>query len=135
MSNVVTVACNLPQGLICEVGLELDYAQMAFRRTPAYKRVRLKGSQFAAIIATPKGATMVAQRDRPPGLTAGVDREFIETWLKAHPRLATNVWIVEQPADVKHQVGDRPKPPFEPIDPTAPFQVANDTISTANFDS
>ena len=135
MSNVCTIACALPQGLICELGIELDPVQSTFRRTPAYKRVRLKGSQHATKISLPKHTQMVAARDLPPGLTEGVDREFIETWLRAHPKMAAHVWIVEKPADVKHQVADRPKAPFEPIDPTAPFKVGLDAVSKADFNA
>jgi hypothetical protein len=122
--------------MICELGLEMDYATSTFRRTPAYKRVRLNGSQRATRIALPPKTQMVATRELPPGLTENVDRDFIETWLKAHPRLAAHIWIVENPkADLKHQVGDRPKAPFEPIDPTTPFKVGVDDIMKASFDA
>jgi hypothetical protein len=133
MSNVVTVACNLPRGMICELGLVLDRATSRFIKTPAYRQVRLKGSQTATLIALPKGSQYVSQRGLPPGLTEGVDREFIETWLKAHPRLAQHVWIVESRKDVPHQVGDRDTPPFEPLDTTKPFKVGLDEVTTADF--
>ena len=128
MSTVV-VACNLPQGMVCEVGLELEWATSTFQRTPRYKRVVLRGSQRSTLIALPKGSQYVAQRELPPGLTEGVDREFIELWLKEHPRLAKNVWIVESPKDVPHQVADRETPPFEPMDPKKPMKFGLDEVS------
>jgi hypothetical protein len=133
MSSTVTVACNNPSGLVLELGLELDYATQRFVRTPAYKRVVLQGSQRKMIIATPKGSTPIATRGLEPGLTE-VDRNFVEAWLKAHPRMSRYVWIVEKPADLKAQIADRPALPFEPMDPTKPFKFgADDMVTTANF--
>jgi hypothetical protein len=134
VSNTVTVACNLPQGLVAELGLEMDWATSSFRRTPAYKRVRLVGSQHATKLALPKRTQMVAQRDLPPGMTENVDREFIETWLRAHSRLAPHVWIVDKPADLKHQIGDRAAAPFQPVDGSKPMKFGLDEVSKASFD-
>jgi hypothetical protein len=113
--------------------LVLDYTQSRFIKTPAYKRVRLRGSQHATRIALPKGTQYVAQRGLEPGLTEGVDREFITEWLRQHPKMANTVWIVDKPADLKPQIGYRPTPPFEPIDPKAPFKVGLDQVTTATF--
>jgi hypothetical protein len=134
MSNTVTVACNLPRGIICELGLELNYQLAQFVKTPAYKAVRLYGSQRATTIALPPGSHYIPRRDLPPGLTPDVDREFITEWLKQHPKLAQHVWIVESTKDVPHQVGDRPKPPFEPLDRNAKFKVEANEIGPAKFD-
>src|SRR5215469_18665718 len=117
VSNTVTVACNLPHGMICELGLELDYNLQRFVQTPKYKRVVLRGATRAAMLALPPGVQYTARRDLSPGTTEGVDREFIEQWLKEHPRHVRHIWIVESPKDVKHQVADRPEAPFQPVDP------------------
>ena len=131
--STVTVACSHPQGMILELGLELDYAQSRFVRTPKYQRVRLNGSQKATRVALPKGSQFVAQRDLEPGLTE-VDAEFITEWLRQHARMARLVWIVPKPADLKPMVADRPPPPFEPLDPTKPAKFGLDEVSKANFD-
>jgi hypothetical protein len=134
VSTTVTVACNLPRGIVCELGLELDYATSRFIKTPAYKRIRLGGSQRSTLIALPKGVQPVATRGLEPGLTEGIDREFITEWLRQHPRMAQHVWVVENPkADLRHQVGDRPPAPFEPLDPTKPFTVGLGEVTKANF--
>lgn len=133
MSNTVTVACNLPAGMICEVGLELDYVQQRFVRTPRYRRVRLFGSQRATLIALPKGNQYIPQRDLPPGLTPDVDREVITEWLRLHPKMATHVWIVESVKDVPHQVADRPVAPLQPMDPSKPMKFGMEEVSKADF--
>jgi hypothetical protein len=135
MSNTVTVACSHPQGMVCELGLQLDYATSRFIRTPAYRRIRLRGSQHAMRVALPKGVQPIATRGLEPGLTPDVDREFITEWLRQHPKMAQLVWIVENPkADLKHQVGDRAPPAFEPVDGSKPAKFGLDEISKASFD-
>jgi hypothetical protein len=115
-SDKVTVACNLPQGMVCEVGLELDYHERCYKRTPAYRRVVLKGRTHATTIALPKGTPYISARDLPPGLTEGVDREFITEWLRQHKNMARHIWIVEAAADLKHQHADNPNI-LEPMEP------------------
>jgi hypothetical protein len=133
MSNTVTVACSLPNGLILELGLVLDYQQGRFFRTPAYKRVRLKGTYRDMLVKLPRGVQPISTRGLPPGLTEGVDRDFITEWLRLHPRMKNLVWIVEKPADLRPQIGDRPEPPLQPIDPTKPFKVGLDEVTKADF--
>ena len=134
MSNLVTVACNLPRGMICEVGLELDYQLQRFVHTPKYRRVALKGSQAAALLLVGGDTNRyVPRRGSAPGLTEGVDREFIETWLREHPRLAQHVWIVDSPKDLKHQIADRPAAPFEPLDPTQKMTINGNMVEAAKF--
>jgi hypothetical protein len=138
VSNTVTVATNVPQGFVLELGLELDYAACRFVKTPAYKRVVLNGSQTSRVLLArqldpkdPNGPK--AMRGLAPGLTE-VDREFITEWLRQHPKMAPHVWIVENPkADLKHQVGDRAPAPFEPMDPATPFRFGGDHVETADF--
>jgi hypothetical protein len=133
VSNTVTVACNLPAGIICEVGLELDYTLQRFVRTPKYRRVQLRGAQHARRIALPAGNQYVAARDLPPGLTPNVDLEFINEWLRLHPKMAQHVWVVESTKDVPHQVGDRPEAPFQPMDPTKPMRYGEGEVTRAEF--
>ncbi len=133
MSTTVTVACAHPQGLVCELGLVLDYAQAQFKRTPAYKRVVLKGSQRKMLVALPKNVLPVATRGLEPGITE-VDESFITEWLRQHPKMAHLVWIVPKPADLKAQTGDRPESPFEPMDPAARFKFGLDAVTKANYD-
>lgn len=137
-TDVCTVACNLPAGMICEVGLRLNYATSTFERTDKYKSVRLAGSQRKMLIALPPGVQAVATRDLEPGLTHNVSRDFITQWLAEHPRMKGHIWIVEQPKsrELQHQVGDRPAPPFEPVDPKAPFKFGgpDNKVEPAKFD-
>jgi hypothetical protein len=112
----------------------LDYTAQRFVKTPAYKRVVLRGSQRSTLIRIGGSANFKGTRGLDPGLTEGVDREFIETWLKQHPKLSRYVWVVEKPAaDLKHQVADRPPHPLEPLDPLTPMKIGSDLVDRADF--
>jgi hypothetical protein len=131
--STVSVACSIPQGFICELGLEMDFSLARFVRTPRYRAVKLNGSQHAPLLLV-GGDTKryLPQRNLPPGITQ-VDEDFIREWLRQHPKLAQFIWIIDSPKDLKHQVADRPEPPFEPLDRTKPMRFGPDTVETAVF--
>jgi hypothetical protein len=137
MSSTVSVACTNPVGLVMELGLELNYMEGRFYRTPAYKRVRLNGGYRRLLLALPKGVDIKATRDLEPGLT-DVDEEFAREWFRQHPRYAALgiAWIVEKPADLKHQVDDAQLGgAFLPLDPKGDNRVPKGAqlVETADF--
>lgn len=133
MSNTVSVACSLPTGFCCELGLVLNRDLRAFVKAPNYKCVVLKGNARDARLALPKNVQYVSQRNLPPAVTEGVDEEFMREWLRKHPRLAQFIWIMESPKDIKGQVADRPPMPLEPLDPAGDARVPK-IVEKATFD-
>lgn len=62
MSTTVTVGCKLPNGLLLELGKRGD---------EKYRSVTLKGANSSAIVGG-------------YGITEGVDKDFMDAWLKKH---------------------------------------------------
>jgi hypothetical protein len=84
--NTVTIACKLPHGLICELGLILDAGGHGMIRGPNYKSVTLRGTNTNKIVM-PGAIGACVPIDALPGITENVDEEFITEWLRRNAAL------------------------------------------------
>jgi hypothetical protein len=120
--STVTVACLLPHGIKLELGLVLDREMGMYRKSPNYTAVVLNGTHST----TPRvqGLAPVAVRNPAPGITHGVDEEFITHWLKQNAALGfvkAGFITIVKPADVAAASKDLKQMDngFNPLDPSA----------------
>jgi len=133
-SEMVTIGCKLPHGLILELGYEVvkkdgdgpnarDYTSV--QKMANYARVQIRGSSHAdgSRKAYATGLFLPAQLAPSVGITQ-VSKDFWDAWKKAHPqmvkRLAGQLFEYKDEAGVRAQGVDAVKVPtsFEPADPT-----------------
>lgn len=120
MSKVVSVGCKLPQGALLEVGIKVIPGGII--KGEKYKAVKLNGANQHAVIEGPLRTPSPAHLR--PGITHGVDAEFMAQWMKEHrdTNLVKNHLIfveTEQASAVAHaEELATERTGLEPVDPS-----------------
>jgi hypothetical protein len=147
-TEVVTIGCRLPNGIILEVGLQTTIKGgphnrpiEKIKRLGNYRRIGLRGVNGHSLAMRRAGIQTPAVANPEPFLNRNIPKDAWEEWKRKHsdsPLLARgDLFEVKDVKDERAMVIDAMAKPamLAPLDMTKPMKIGTngETIETADF--